>query len=209
MHPQPTTIHFVRHGAVHNPQELFYGRLPHFGLSAKGLQQVDALLPFFAGRRIDAVCSSPLLRARQTASHIARACGIGRVSTSALLTEVRTPYDGWPLSRLGERHWDLYSGNPPPNEQPADVLLRVRRFVDKVLRHHAGEQVVAVSHGDPIVFLSLWANGYEASLHSKNLVEQGSLLPVRFPANASAATFTWPPGSDRPQFSYHNPGDRA
>ena len=33
---QPTTIHIVRHGDVHNPQQVLYGRLPNFRLSDMG-----------------------------------------------------------------------------------------------------------------------------------------------------------------------------
>ena len=33
MSPVRTTVHLVRHGEVHNPDKVLYGRLPGFGLS--------------------------------------------------------------------------------------------------------------------------------------------------------------------------------
>ena len=33
-----TTVHFLRHGEVHNPDLVLYGRLPGFRLSEDGLQ---------------------------------------------------------------------------------------------------------------------------------------------------------------------------
>lgn len=203
-----TTIHFVRHGSVHNPQEILYGRLPRFGLSAEGTREVEALIPYFQNNPVEAVYSSPLLRARQTAARIALACGVLKVSVSALLIEGRTPYDGKPLHWLDARNWDLYSGNPPPNEQPVDVFRRAHRFVRRILRSHPGKQVAAVTHADLILFLALWANGYEVNPANRSLVEQRR-IPITFPATASVTSLTWQPGADLPRFSYHHPGSAA
>ena len=41
MTTQPTvTVHLMRHGEVHNPERIVYGRLPHYALSEKGQQMV-------------------------------------------------------------------------------------------------------------------------------------------------------------------------
>ena len=41
----PTTVYLVRHGHVHNPQEIIYGRLARFRLSERGtdhaVQSID------------------------------------------------------------------------------------------------------------------------------------------------------------------------
>ena len=37
--PADTHIHLVRHGHVHNAEKVFYGRLPRFRLSCKGVMQ--------------------------------------------------------------------------------------------------------------------------------------------------------------------------
>ena len=34
-------VHLVRHGEVHNPRSVMYGRLPRFRLSAHGVRQAE------------------------------------------------------------------------------------------------------------------------------------------------------------------------
>ena len=36
-----TTVHLVRHGEVHNPERILYGRLPGYRLSARGEQMAQ------------------------------------------------------------------------------------------------------------------------------------------------------------------------
>lgn len=38
-----TTVWLARHGEVHNPKQVFYGRLPRMGLSPAGRRQAEAL----------------------------------------------------------------------------------------------------------------------------------------------------------------------
>ena len=44
-----TTVHFLRHGEVHNPDKILYGRLPSFRLSDDGLKMA---YDFFQEERI-------------------------------------------------------------------------------------------------------------------------------------------------------------
>ena len=67
-----TTIWLARHGEVHNPSNLLYGRLPRMDLSPEGRRQAQALDDFLAERPLAAIYSSPMLRARRTAEIILR-----------------------------------------------------------------------------------------------------------------------------------------
>ena len=40
--PTKTTVHVLRHGEVHNPDKILYGRLPGFRLSELGVQMAKA-----------------------------------------------------------------------------------------------------------------------------------------------------------------------
>ena len=62
-----TQIHFVRHGEVHNPQKIYYGRLPGFPLSEEGRRQAQAAAHALRARPLAAIFSSPMQRARETA----------------------------------------------------------------------------------------------------------------------------------------------
>ena len=73
-----TTIHLMRHGEVHNPEGVLYGRLPGYHLSALGsrmAQQVADVLTA-SGHDLTHVITSPLERARETAAPTAEAFGL-------------------------------------------------------------------------------------------------------------------------------------
>ena len=80
-----TLIHVVRHGEVHNPERILYGRLPGYHLSELGQQMAQAAAEHLADRRITYVVSSPLERARETAAPIARAHGLEVASDEHLV----------------------------------------------------------------------------------------------------------------------------
>ena len=72
-----TTIPFVRHGEVDNPNHVLYERLPGFHLSARGVRMAKATAQYIATvpqmRGISAIYSSPLDRTRETAREIENA----------------------------------------------------------------------------------------------------------------------------------------
>lgn len=96
---QTTTVHLVRHGEVHNPTGVIYGRLPGYHLSERGLAMADRLGAFFAGEGeglggdIAAVVASPLWRAQQTAAPIGTALGMA-VDTDDRLIEAENIFEG-------------------------------------------------------------------------------------------------------------------
>ena len=65
---QRTTVHLLRHGEVHNPGKILYGRLPDFHLSDLGRQMADLAAHALATRDVAQVWSSPLDRAQETAA---------------------------------------------------------------------------------------------------------------------------------------------
>ena len=71
---QATTIHFVRHGEVHNPDHILYERLPGFHLSDRGRRMAGATARYLAANpqtnTAAAIYSSPLDRTRETAQAI-------------------------------------------------------------------------------------------------------------------------------------------
>jgi broad specificity phosphatase PhoE len=183
-----TSISFVRHGHVHNPEEVYYGRLPGFGLSEHGRREASAVAEVLRDRPLAAIYSSPIQRALETAEIIREPHPGLSVRVSELISEVYSPFDGSPRSKLLALNWNLYEGVGPPYEQPTDVLHRAQSFVTQVRREYPGQQVVAVTHGDVIAFMILWANGTPIrATHKEALREVG--LPNGYPAPASISTF--------------------
>ena len=168
-----TTILFIRHGEVANPRGVIYGRLPRFGLSARGRGQAAAAAAALAetlslsvtDNRLIAldtprtIFSSPMLRARQTAQIITNQLPELEKHISRRLNEVHSPHEGGPVALVERSHWNIYEGIPANYEQPIDVLARALKFTAAVRRKFPGECVLAVSHGDLIYFLTLWAMG--------------------------------------------------
>ncbi|MEW6487667.1 MAG: histidine phosphatase family protein [Thermodesulfobacteriota bacterium] len=198
--PMETRLSFVRHGRVHNPQAVFYGRLPRFGLSERGRQEARAAAALLEPGPLAGVYSSPLLRARQTAWEIlrARAGLVGPARVSRLLLEVKTPWEGSSSAAVRARADDVYTGAGPGYEQPADVLARVLRFVERVRGRFAGLHTVAVTHGDPIAFLALWCGGREVIPANKTrLAPLG--IAGGYPATGSVTTLV---------FATEDPGEK-
>ena len=71
-----TTVHVMRHGEVHNPDKILYGRLPDYHLSERGRAQAQAVADWLATRDIVYVVASPLERAQETAAPIAAGLGL-------------------------------------------------------------------------------------------------------------------------------------
>lgn len=204
-----TTIHLVRHGLVHNPEEVFYGRLPGYRLGREGRRQAEAAALALKTQPLAAVYSSPLLRTRQTAQRILAYQSGLKLKLNRLLIEVGTPHDGNTIAAMIEMGWDLYSGNELPHERPEHIVARARRFFALVRRHHAGQEVAAVSHGDVIAFSIMWASGQMLDWRKK-----GDMRPFGvtdgYPQTASitSLTFTDEGGIDPeqlPELVYQKP----
>ena len=87
-------VHLVRHGEVHNPDGVLYGRLPDYHLSELGREMADRVADDLRGRDIVHLVCSPLERAQETMEPIAEALGLagaidGRVIEAANSSRAR------------------------------------------------------------------------------------------------------------------------
>jgi len=80
-----TTVHLLRHGEVHNPEGILYGRLPGFHLSADGRAMAEAAARALRRYPVVHVRSSPLERAQETTAPVAAAFGLDTVLDDRLL----------------------------------------------------------------------------------------------------------------------------
>jgi broad specificity phosphatase PhoE len=176
------TLYFVRHGEVHNPDQILYGRLPHFRLSDEGQRQAQAAAAALAQQPLSAVYASPMLRAQQTAQAIAQPHGLPLLSDERL-NEIYTPHQGRKLADLEPILFEVYEGNQPPYESLDAVRARLHAFIDDVHQRHQGQTIAAVTHGDLVVLAFLLAVGYEGQdIGRTRLISLG--LPERYPATA-------------------------
>jgi broad specificity phosphatase PhoE len=150
-----TVVHLLRHGEVHNPDHVLYGRLPGYHLSANGRMMAAAAADFFAGRPVAAVFASPLERAQETAQPVAGRLGL-TITTDDRLIESGNVLEGKSVSlaslALNPRNW-RYLWNPfrPSWGEPySQVAGRVHQVVDRARDASRGREAVCVSHQLPI-----------------------------------------------------------
>jgi probable phosphoglycerate mutase len=191
----PTTLLLVRHGSTaHSLDGRFSGRndLP---LDGPGRLQARAAADAIAGlEAVDAVLSSPLRRARETAEAIAAAVG-GPVEIVDDLVELDFGlWEGHSFAEA-ERTWPEPMARwlldedaaPPGGESFAAVTARVRRFLADVRRDRAHQRVVAVSHVTPINTLLRLALGAPHETIFRLHLDPASLSIVDYYADGAAS----------------------
>jgi broad specificity phosphatase PhoE len=201
-----TRISFVRHAKVYNPSKIFYGRLPGFSISDIGRLEATRTAQALKNLTIEEIISGPLLRCRQTAAEILKYHHHLKLKQSSLITEVFTPFQGKLADVVDLRNGDVYTGVDPHYEQPEDILLRVQKFLFRMRLKYFGKHIVAVTHGDIILFMILWANNFPATPpHKKRFTTLGIL--DEYPATASITTFFYSTDrkDERPSITYFNP----
>jgi broad specificity phosphatase PhoE len=99
----PTRVFLVRHAESANPL-VFHGAESDVGLSPRGRRQAEAVAPVLAARAPDAVVSSAMRRALDTAGPIARACGLALRVEPALHERRVGALSGTP-TRRGQGVW--------------------------------------------------------------------------------------------------------
>jgi broad specificity phosphatase PhoE len=192
-----TTLHLVRHGEVHNPDDILYGRMPRFRLSERGREQARAAADYLAKQSIAGLYSSPLLRARQTARIIGDRVALP-VRQSKYLIEIYSPYQGRTHAELEAMGWNIYEGIPAGYDQPADILARLQAFTRRIRKAHPGEAVVAVTHGDIVLHAQLWARGMDLTHANRRSIQP-------YPGTASINTLVFREGQTLPEFRFHLP----
>jgi broad specificity phosphatase PhoE len=66
-----STVHVLRHGEVHNPEKILYGRQPGWYLSERGQQMAGMVAEWSRKFNVGAIHASPLQRAQETAAPLA------------------------------------------------------------------------------------------------------------------------------------------
>lgn len=185
-----TTVWLARHGEVHNPSNVLYGRMPRVRLTPEGRRQAQALADFLRSRPLAAIYSSPMLRARRTAAAVLEVHPeLKRVRIDKDLQEVRTAWQGEPVAALEQIDWDFYS-NPrdPADESLRAIHDRMHRWLQRMLRRHAANEVLGVSHGDPILILVGTLRGLQLDprrIFPRPYIEPGVLYRMRFDATGN------------------------
>lgn len=204
---RPTTLLLLRHGAPSDPTgRVWGGDGPGPGLGAPGRAQVTALAGLLVGRpgpggaprpavpprsdvlpQLEALLSSPVRRARESAEELAGPLGLPPVVA-----------DAWAEVRLGDWHglttaeiatrwpaefsaWQGATDVTPPGGESFDTLaVRIVAARDAVLAAHRGRAVAVMAHSGPIRALLRDALDAGASGLWRIRVDLASVTVIRY-----------------------------
>ena len=151
-----TIVHVMRHGEVHNPEGILYGRLPDYHLSECGRAQAEAVAEWLGMRDIAYVVASPLERAQETATPIAAHHGLS-IDTDDELIESHNVFQGERVSpgdktlRNPRNWWHLRNPRLPSWGEPYhEVAERMTGALHRARAKAAGHEAVCVSHQLPV-----------------------------------------------------------
>lgn len=202
----------MRHGEVHNPDRIVYGRLPNYHLSETGQKMVRLSAEEFkrradAGAKIVHLVCSPLTRTRESAAPIEELLGLTAVPDERVI-EADNYFEGLHVTKdellKNPRHWRHLTNplRPSWGEPYAAQVARMAEAIKDAARTAYelggdGAEAIIVSHQLPI-----WM--------ARKSVEGGPLPhdPRSRQCNlASITSFTFPNifASGKPKLSYLEP----
>jgi probable phosphomutase (TIGR03848 family) len=197
-----STVLLIRHGHCDPVGKCIAGRSPGVHLDAAGRREARVLTEALVRLRVVAVYSSPLERARETASPLAERLGL-TVAVSPGLEELN--YGDWTgrsLESLAEdAHWQRFNRERagtriPGGETMGEVVARASHAVDQMRARHAEGVVAAVTHGDVIrALLASWA-GMPLDHMLRLEIAPGSASAVRFSPDPQLLVVNWLPELD-------------
>lgn len=185
IHDLRTTIYLVRHGHVHNPENIFYGRLPGFRLSETGREEATKLGKHLGTKKLAAIYASPLERTKETATFIQTHHPHLSITPDKRLIEVYSPLEGRSFAELAPTNWNWFLPEyiARGGETMEAIWDRMHHFLQEAATKHHGEEIAVVSHGDPIMITKVMASGKPLrfeSIRGEGYVETATGIELRF-----------------------------
>lgn len=158
-----TIVHLLRHGEVHNPDGILYGRLPGFQLSERGRQMAIRVAETLRDNDITHLRCSPLERAQETMQPQLKFHDLP-VITDGRVIEAENYLEGSVVSfgksvlqnarnaLRNPRNWFLFRNpwRPSWGEAYTEIVARMRLVVRDAAMAADGHEALIVSHQLPI-----------------------------------------------------------
>ncbi|MET0908561.1 MAG: MSMEG_4193 family putative phosphomutase [Ilumatobacteraceae bacterium] len=184
-HPAATTILLVRHGQTPTTGKVLPGRAKGLHLAEEGHKQAAiAAERIGALARIDAIYSSPLERAKETAAPIAAARGLKTQIDRGLFECDFGDWTGRELKDLMKLpEWRTVQSAPstfrvPNGESFTEMQTRMVTALDKLRLQHPGGTIVCVSHADTIKAAVAHALGTHIDLFQRIVISPASVTAI-------------------------------
>ena len=151
-----TTIYLIRHAMSSGNDGGYYCGHMDVPLSAEGYSQTEKLAERFDNVRIDAVYSSPLLRAYETAKAVNRSHRLDIALRYSLIELYAGDFQGRTfeeIDRVYHAEYECYKNDPgsfcaPEGESTAQLRERSLNAIREIAAENPGRTVAVVSHGD-------------------------------------------------------------
>jgi broad specificity phosphatase PhoE len=171
---EQTVVHLLRHGEVHNPEGVLYGRREGYHLSALGRKMAQRVADTIGDRDITHLRCSPLERAQETAAPLAAALGLEPVLDPRVI-ESTNKFEGISFSDgamaiVKRPHMWRHFHNPAKpswGEPYKEVVARMMAAVHDARDAARGHEAVIVSHQLPIWSTRLAAENRSFLHHPK------------------------------------------
>ena len=153
------SIIFLRHGqAKNNTERILAGRTPGVPLTEEGVDQSEKAAKFLEEMNISAIYSSPIERAKNTAEIVGKHNSIDVKIDDRLIELDMGKFTGKPYDEIFSSHGNVfmkfYSGELEIAHNGVETFEEVKKrilgMVDHVIDNHPDENVVLVTHMDPI-----------------------------------------------------------
>lgn len=185
-----TQFCLIRHGQTDWNLEGRYQGQSDVSLNATGLAQARALAQRLAGEHFDALYSSDLARARETAQAIAELQKLP-VHFDVRLREINQgEWEGVLVETIRAHYTELWQQRKedparlraPGGETVGEVMARVTAATTEIATQYPNGRVLLVSHGLALATLLCQVRGVPVGLAYEQI-----------PANAEPVWITWPP----------------
>ena len=152
-------IIFLRHAqAENNTKRILAGRTEGVPLTKAGIEQAESIAKYLKPLNISAIYSSPIERASHTAEIVAKNNSLDyelddRITEIDMGRFTRMNYDDM-FAKYGNIFLKFYENDPVIAEHEVETFLEVQRrildMVTDVVKKHKNENVILVTHMDPI-----------------------------------------------------------
>ena len=167
----PATVLLIRHATTAKVGKALTGWLPGVSLDENGRKQALRLVERLLSFPIDAIYSSPLERAMETAGPLARARGLEIVPCSDFGEINFGTWQGKSLEEIGnDLVWQRFNSfrsmvRAPGGEFMLETQARMVRGLEQLSARHAGQTVAVFSHADAIKAAVMHVCGIPLDFH--------------------------------------------
>jgi len=162
------------------------GWTPGVLLNERGREQAARLAEWLEPVPLEAIYSSPLERAVETAEPIARSHGLKMEVRDAIGESHYGELDGKPIEEIFKSElWEQWLRHPsrtrfPGAETTYEVQVRMVAALEQILQDHPEGNIAVVSHADPIRVTVAHFIGLPLDLIGRIWVSPASVTTLRF-----------------------------